>query len=397
MTLQRQLILIILLAIVLGALNNLRPKTHIPWIQKWVSQEKMQAVESNVEEGFLDQAAVEMLLVENQGQGPTDIFFQKAKSIYDHGKDLTVWIDARTPDLYEEGHIPGAHLLDFYNQMEYLAEVEAIIAEKQPIALVVYCKGADCPDSHFLAESLFTMGYDNLFVYKGGWAEWYDEKGLPIEGTLASLEQTGEESHPEAIATTPESQTKAKPKGMYAEHVIRDLFPFLAGLVFLGLWGKLKRSELTHMLAALLIGVFFIAAAVPKIATPFIFAKDIWNYNLVPDFTINIAGLTLPWIEFIAGTLLIAGMVRPRLRPLFLNGSSLIISGLLVIFILAVGFNVLRGHEFNCGCMGDSVFFEQAFWPGWDDKITLLLRDAGLLILSGGIFLYNNKRKALSE
>ena len=57
-------------------------------------------------------------------------------------------------------------------------------------------------------------------------------------------------------------------------------------------------------------------------------------------------------------------------------------SGLLVVFIVAVSFNVLRGHEFNCGCTSSATWFTDIYLTGWNDKLMLILRDLGLLVMS---------------
>ena len=79
-------------------------------------------------------------------------------------------------------------------------------------------------------------------------------------------------------------------------------------------------------------------------------------------------------IEVIGGFCLIFGVFR--------RGGALIITSLLFLFILAVGFNVLRGHEFNCGCVSTATVITDLYLPGWNDKYLLLLRDVGLVVMS---------------
>jgi rhodanese-related sulfurtransferase len=379
MKVNKQLIGLVLIAVFLGFLNNLRVRTHIPWIQKWAAFEDVaRIVEPQKQNGF-SSYDVETMLVKNQGQGPTDIYLDQARAIFDSGRDLTFWIDARNKELYEQGHIPGAVLLDFYDQMTYLDQVEAQIKEKSPVALVVYCRGKDCHDSHLLAQTLNQFGYDNIFVYKGGWAEWNDELGLPVEGTLDNSA-----SRETLQATGPPVKPEPKRKGMYLEQIIRDLFPFIVGMFFVAFWKRSSINELILMLAALICGLFFIWASIPKIMSPFTFAKDIWNYDLFPGWSINAFALALPWLELLAGLGLVLGMIRPELRNVVLKGSATVLSGLLFVFLIAVSVNIIRGHEFNCGCTGDTVYFRDYFVEGWNDKYTLLLRDLGLIAMSLG-------------
>ncbi len=87
-------------------------------------------------------------------------------------------IDARTAGEYEEGHIPSAILVDYYEMGRYLDVVLPRISPEQEIT--VYCAGPDCEDSELLARELYTMGYTNLRVFKGGYEEWI-AAGLPVE------------------------------------------------------------------------------------------------------------------------------------------------------------------------------------------------------------------------
>lgn len=386
MNVNKQLIGLVLIAVFLGFLNNLRVRAHIPWIQKWAAFEDVAKIVEPQQKKVLSSSDVETMLVENQGMGPTDIYIDQARAIFDSGRDLTFWIDARNEELFEQGHIPGAVLLDFYDQMTYLDQVEAQIKEKSPVALVVYCRGKDCHDSHLLAQTLNQFGYDNIFVYKGGWAEWNDELGLPVEGAMADSTLDTKTHQVIGASVSPEP----KRKGMYLEQIIRDLFPFIVGMLFVAFWKKSSKNELILMLAALICGLFFIWASIPKIMSPFTFAKDIWNYDLFPGWSINAFALALPWLELLAGLGLVLGMIRPELRHVVLKGSAMVLSGLLFVFLVAVSVNIIRGHEFNCGCTGDTIYFRDYFYEGWNDKYTLLLRDLGLIAMSLGCLFHRS-------
>ncbi len=87
-------------------------------------------------------------------------------------------IDARTPGEYEEGHLPFAVLLDYYEMARYFDEVLALITHEQEITL--YCTGPTCEDSELLARELYAMGYTNLLIFSGGYDEWV-AAGLPVE------------------------------------------------------------------------------------------------------------------------------------------------------------------------------------------------------------------------
>jgi len=333
--------------------------------------------------GEIDQAAAAAVAdLVTSNAGIADIGLEQAHGIYQHARDYTFWIDARSADLYERGHIAGARLLNFYEQSQYLPGIEAAIAETQPVALVVYCKGKDCTDSHFLAEDLQSLGYQNIFVYKDGFDDWL-KAGYPIEGELAEAETAAAGG----AAPTPRQLPEEKPPGMYLEHIVRDMVPFVAGLLFAVFWARARDSKGWVAVAAAGVGLFFIYAAIPKILSPLLFAKNIWNYDIAPAAFINISALWLPMVELLAGAAVFTRSFR--------KGGGFLLGVLLLIFIVAVSFNVLRGHEFDCGCTAAEPFFPSLYFEGWNDKYTLLLRDVGLLAMAGLAFVgFRQRREA---
>lgn len=91
-----------------------------------------------------------------------------------------IFIDARTQALFEEGHIPGAYLLDRFYPEQGLPEVlpAAMAAER----IIVYCTGGDCEDSEYAALMLQEAGVpvERIMVYSGGITEWQESRG-PVE------------------------------------------------------------------------------------------------------------------------------------------------------------------------------------------------------------------------
>lgn len=92
---------------------------------------------------------------------------------------LVIFVDARNPEHYQEGHIPGAYEFDYYHYDNYLAAVVPACQNAQQV--VVYCTGGKCDDSRLAANFLGgIMPKEKLMVYGGGITEW-TEKRLPIE------------------------------------------------------------------------------------------------------------------------------------------------------------------------------------------------------------------------
>ncbi|MBF0230855.1 MAG: DoxX family membrane protein [Desulfamplus sp.] len=89
-------------------------------------------------------------------------------------------------------------------------------------------------------------------------------------------------------------------------------------------------------------GVIFIYASYDKILNPEAFAKAVYNYQIMPDFTINIIALWLPYLELLIGLCLITGIWLP--------GATTISTSLMTIFISLMLFNLSRGLNINCGC-----------------------------------------------
>jgi uncharacterized membrane protein YphA (DoxX/SURF4 family) len=117
----------------------------------------------------------------------------------------------------------------------------------------------------------------------------------------------------------------------------------------------------------LIIGGIFVYTAIPKLLRPDDFARLVAGYRLLDPGIVNLAGITMPWIELIVGAFLVTG-VLPR-------SSSLVGAGMLAIFMVAGALALLRGLHISCGCffplMGGHTL-------GWD----LLIRDGILLLLT---------------
>lgn len=102
------------------------------------------------------------------------------------------------------------------------------------------------------------------------------------------------------------------------------------------------RNQYLPALIRILLGALFIYAALPKILDPFNFAVAVYNYKMLPGFAVGLVAAALPWLELVIGILLVLG-VR-------VQASSLICTGMLVVFTLAIFINTLRGIDVDCGC-----------------------------------------------
>lgn len=126
------------------------------------------------------------------------------------------------------------------------------------------------------------------------------------------------------------------------------------------------------------LGAVFVASAIPKLVDPPAFAHMIYNYRLLPGTLVNALALVMPWIELLVGVLLVLGAWRRE--------AALVAALLLVVFLGAIGWNLLRGHAIDCGC------FDVRSAGKTPDQLLadmkwVLLRDVGLLLLAAQVVL----------
>ncbi len=122
----------------------------------------------------------------------------------------------------------------------------------------------------------------------------------------------------------------------------------------------------------LAIASVFILASMDKIAHPDRFADVVWDYQILPLWTVNAFSVCLPWVELFLGIFLIAGVWVP--------GTALLAAGLTVMFIVAVSMGLTRDPaNFHCGCFST---LQEGAGHGWD----LVWRDALLLLGCLGLF-----------
>ena len=118
----------------------------------------------------------------------------------------------------------------------------------------------------------------------------------------------------------------------------------------------------------LYLGGLFVAACTHKIGHPASFALDVATYRLLPLFTINLFALIVPWVELMVGLMLILG-IR-------VQAAALVTSGLMVSFMVALGWALVQGLDMSCGCFASqsAAEYDPISWR-------TMLRDAAWLAL----------------
>lgn len=107
------------------------------------------------------------------------------------------------------------------------------------------------------------------------------------------------------------------------------------------------RSEGVFLICRLLLGVVFVYASYDKILHPQAFALAVFNYQIAPDWAVNLIALILPWFELLLGLCLLFGVLLP--------GATVAGTGLLVVFLVALMFNQIRGLDIHCGCFSTEI------------------------------------------
>ncbi|MEE8575905.1 MAG: rhodanese-like domain-containing protein [candidate division Zixibacteria bacterium] len=117
-------------------------------------------------------------------------FIDLAVAQMNHATGSAVFVDARDPEEFVCGTIPGSVNLPF----EYLPEEDlesyvdsALGAIGRDYPLVVFCSGEECDLSLHMGRLFQDMNFSSIEIFFGGAREW-EEAGLEME----RIEQCGE-------------------------------------------------------------------------------------------------------------------------------------------------------------------------------------------------------------
>jgi len=142
---------------------------------------------------------------------------------------------------------------------------------------------------------------------------------------------------------------------------------------------RLLDNTWTELLLRWVLGMIFIYASYHKIADPAAFAKIIYGYGLFPEVSINLTAIIIPFLELVVGLTLISGT--------YVRSATLILEGMLLAFIFVISVNLIRGHEFDCGCFS---FGEAGHTT---PAMQLLIRDILYFVLGLKPLLHKGQRK----
>jgi rhodanese-related sulfurtransferase len=140
-------------AVVLAAATNLLRPHPLPWMGDW-----------DAVRGLGTEAGDSLV-----------ISLEEAQEAFFSGEAL--FVDARDPESYREGHILGAVNLPWALFDE--AALQVLSGVEKDRRIISYCDGEGCGLSREVAVALQTLGYENVRVLVNGWTVWLNA-GLPI-------------------------------------------------------------------------------------------------------------------------------------------------------------------------------------------------------------------------
>jgi rhodanese-related sulfurtransferase len=92
-------------------------------------------------------------------------------------QDVVTLVEALPKAQYDAGHLP--HALNLPGMAVTVEDADRLAPDRTR-TLVTYCSGPGCSRSKVAAGAFERLGYDDVRVYGGGKADWYDA-GLPFE------------------------------------------------------------------------------------------------------------------------------------------------------------------------------------------------------------------------
>ena len=124
----------------------------------------------------------------------------------------------------------------------------------------------------------------------------------------------------------------------------------------------------------LYLGGVFLFACAHKVLHPEVFAVDVATYQLLPLELVNLFALVLPWVEALAGIMLVLGI---RVRA-----ASLLVAGMMVAFMVALSWALYLGLDMSCGCFASQGAAEDdpISWRTWLRDLVWLLQSIYVLV-----------------
>jgi len=154
---------IIIVAIFFALINNFISDKPLPLIK---TQPKIESVNDSVLFGKTPKNQIHLEM--------TVTYEQILKLLK---KPDVQFIDARSPEQYAKGYIGNAiNIFPLIDDQQKLYETIYNLPTNK--IYILYCDGGTCDLSHQLIQLFYQFGYNQSFLYKGGWEEWTKKQGL---------------------------------------------------------------------------------------------------------------------------------------------------------------------------------------------------------------------------
>jgi len=137
------------------------------------------------------------------------------------------------------------------------------------------------------------------------------------------------------------------------------------------------------MVVRVVLGAMYLFSGVVKALDPEAFAAVIRLYNILPGALVAYAAIVIPYVEIVLGLCLAAGYK--------VKAASTTSAGLMIVFSIAIAYNLLRGETFECGC-----FELKRLGLGFEERISYYLVFRDLALMACFILLYRVKKHVLS-
>jgi uncharacterized membrane protein YphA (DoxX/SURF4 family) len=129
-------------------------------------------------------------------------------------------------------------------------------------------------------------------------------------------------------------------------------------------------SRWSYLVVRVALALVFIYAGSMKLMDPKAFARIISHYDLIPEFLLPFVAIGLPLAEVLAGIALMFDLQSG------LHG----VSGMILLFVVVLGYGVLTDMNIDCGCFGPEEL------EGRGGLVHAFYRD--LVFLAAIVFLY---------
>ncbi|MGD9364213.1 MAG: MauE/DoxX family redox-associated membrane protein [Desulfobacteraceae bacterium] len=141
----------------------------------------------------------------------------------------------------------------------------------------------------------------------------------------------------------------------------------------MGFFSRLFHRKSAYLFSRVLLGGILVFASWDKILDPAAFARIIDNYQILSTGMGRLTAFFLPWLELVCGICLIINR--------WTRGSAVIVAGLMVVFVGALGYNIYQGIDISCGCFTLTDKTPGSMW-------FYLLRDVVFLAMAIGVVIH---------